>query len=84
MRLSDVATVTDSYSNIYNAGSFNGKPSVLVVVFRQPAANIIATADRVIAASAISSGHRYPRPSSLKLDSTAHHHPRLGIDVSAP
>ena len=48
MRLGDVATVTDSYSNIYNAGSFNGKPSVLVVVFRQPGANIIATADRVL------------------------------------
>ncbi len=48
VRLSDVATVSDSYSNIYNAGSFNGKPSVLVVVFRQPGANIIATADRVI------------------------------------
>jgi multidrug efflux pump len=48
VRLSDVATVSDSYSNIYNAGSFNGKPSVLVVVFRQPAANIIETADRVI------------------------------------
>ena len=48
VRLSDVATVADSYSNIYNAGSFNGKPSVLVVVFRQPGANIIATADRVI------------------------------------
>ncbi len=40
----------DSYSNIYNAGSFNGKPSVLIVIFRQPGANIIATADRVIAA----------------------------------
>ena len=50
VRLSDVATVSDSYSNIYNAGSFNGKPSVLVVAFRQPGANIIATADRVIAA----------------------------------
>jgi multidrug efflux pump len=48
VRLSDVATVSDSYSNIYNAGSFNGKPSVLVVVFRQPGANIIETADRVI------------------------------------
>ncbi len=48
VRLADVATVTDSYSNIYNAGSFNGKPSVLVVVFRQPGANIIATADRVM------------------------------------
>jgi multidrug efflux pump len=50
VRLSDVATVEDSYSNVNNAGSFNGKPSVLVVIFRQPGANIIATADRVIAA----------------------------------
>jgi multidrug efflux pump len=50
VRLSDVATVQDSYSNIYNAGSFNGKPSVLIVIFRQPGANVIATADRVIAA----------------------------------
>ena len=48
VRLSDVATVEDSYSNIYNSGSFNGKPSVLAVVFRQPGANIIATVDRVL------------------------------------
>ncbi|MFZ1134014.1 MAG: multidrug efflux RND transporter permease subunit [Candidatus Korobacteraceae bacterium] len=48
VRLSDVATVEDSYSNIYNAGSFNGKPSVLAVIFRQPGANIIATVDRVL------------------------------------
>ena len=50
VRLSDIADVQDSYSNINNAGSFNGKPSVLVVIFRQPGANMIATADRVIAA----------------------------------
>ncbi len=50
VRLSDVATVEDSYSNIYNSGSFNGKPSVLAVIFRQPGANIIATVDRVTAA----------------------------------
>ncbi len=50
VRLGDVADVQDSYSNIYNAGSFNGKPSVLLVIFRQPGANIIATADRVFAA----------------------------------
>ena len=49
VRLSDVAEVQDSYSNIYNAGSFNGKPSVLLVIFRQPGANIIATVDRVVA-----------------------------------
>ena len=50
VRLSDVADVQDSYSNINNMGSFDGKPSVLVVIFRQPGANIIATVDRVIAA----------------------------------
>ena len=63
VRLSDVATVEDSYSNIYNAGSFNGKPSVLVVLFRQPGANIIATVDRVIAAAAV--------PASV--DAAGHH-----------
>ncbi|HWS95433.1 MAG TPA: efflux RND transporter permease subunit, partial [Candidatus Methylomirabilis sp.] len=50
VRLSDVASVSDAYSNIYNSGSFNGKPSVLAVIFRQPGANIIATVDRVTAA----------------------------------
>ncbi len=50
VRLSDVADVQDSYSNINNAGSFNGKPSVLVVIFRQPGSNMIALADRIEAA----------------------------------
>ena len=50
VRLGDVADVQDSYSNINNAGSFNGKPSVLVVIFRQPGANMIALADRIQAA----------------------------------
>jgi len=50
VRLSDVADVQDSYSNINNSGSFNGKPGVLIVIFRQPGANMIATADRVVAA----------------------------------
>jgi len=50
VRLSDVADVQDSYSNINNSGSFNGKPSVLIVIFRQPGANMIALADRIEAA----------------------------------
>lgn len=50
VRLGDVADVEDSYSNIYNAGSFNGKPSVLVFIFRQPGANIIIAVDRAKAA----------------------------------
>jgi multidrug efflux pump len=47
VRLSDVANVQDSVENIRAAGFVNGKPSVLVIVFRQPGANIIETVDRV-------------------------------------
>jgi multidrug efflux pump len=47
IKLSDVADVQDSVENIRAAGFVNGKPSVLVIVFRQPGANIIETVDRV-------------------------------------
>ncbi|HTP63608.1 MAG TPA: efflux RND transporter permease subunit, partial [Burkholderiales bacterium] len=47
VRLSDVAEVTDSVQDLRNAGSANGKPSVLAIVYRQPNANIIGTVDRV-------------------------------------
>ena len=43
VRLSDVATVVDSAQNIRNAGYLNGIPSVTVIIFRQPGANIIQT-----------------------------------------
>jgi len=45
--LTDVAEVVDSVQDLRNAGSSNGKPSVLVTIYRQPNANIIETADRV-------------------------------------
>ena len=47
VRLSDVAEVVDSVQDLRNAGSANGKPSVLLILNRQPGANIIATVDRV-------------------------------------
>ena len=47
VRLSDIATVTDSVEDIRTAGMSNGKPAVLLIIFRQPGANIIATVDRV-------------------------------------
>ncbi len=47
VRLSDVATVWDGQANTFNAGSVNGKPSVLLQLYRQPSANIIETVDRV-------------------------------------
>ena len=50
VRLSDVADVKDSYENVENAGYCNGKPSILVIIFRQPGANIIDIVDRIRAA----------------------------------
>ena len=47
VRLSDVATITDSVEDLRQAGLANGKPAVSLVVFRQPGANIIATVDRI-------------------------------------
>ncbi|MFP3587561.1 efflux RND transporter permease subunit [Paraburkholderia sp. SIMBA_055] len=49
VRLSDVAEVVDSVEDLRNLGLFNGKRSVLVILYRQPGANIIETIDRVTA-----------------------------------
>ena len=50
VRLSDVAQVLDSVEDVRNLGLSNGQPSVLVILFRQPGANIIDTIDSVKAA----------------------------------
>jgi multidrug efflux pump len=47
VRLTDVADVVDSVDDVRNAGLANKKPAVVVVIFRQPGANIIDTVDRV-------------------------------------
>ncbi len=47
VRLSDVATVRDSVQDIRNVGLFNGQQAVIMMVFRQPGANILDTVDRV-------------------------------------
>jgi multidrug efflux pump len=47
LRLSDVANVIDSVEDVRTAGVANGKPAVLIIIFRQPGANIIATVDRI-------------------------------------
>jgi multidrug efflux pump len=59
VRLGDVADVEDSVADVRNIGllgraedisrGVGGKPSVLVVIFRQPGANVIETVDRVVA-----------------------------------
>ena len=47
LRLKDVADVEDSVQDLRNLGLADGKPAVLVIVFRQPGANIISTVDEV-------------------------------------
>jgi multidrug efflux pump len=47
VRLPDVANVEDSVEDVRTLGLVNGKPAVMLVIFRQPNANIIDTVDRV-------------------------------------
>ncbi len=47
VRLTDVGDVRDSVENLRNQGLANGKPAVLVFLYKQPGANIIDTVDRV-------------------------------------
>ncbi len=64
VQLSDVAEVVDSVQDLRNAGMANGKPSVLVIINRQPNANIIETVDRV---TALLPSLRASIPSAIKL-----------------
>jgi len=47
VRLQDVGTVVDSVEDIRSSGLVNGKPAVMVIIFRQPGANIIETVDSI-------------------------------------
>jgi multidrug efflux pump len=50
VHIRDIGQTQDSVEDIRNAGYANGKPSVLVIVFRQPGANIIDAVDAIRAA----------------------------------
>jgi len=47
VQLADVADVQDSVEDLRNGGLTNGKPAVLIIIYRQPAANMIETVDRL-------------------------------------
>jgi multidrug efflux pump len=47
VRVSDIGRADDSVEDIRTAGYVNGKPAIMVIVFRQPGANIIDTVDGV-------------------------------------
>ncbi|HET7098314.1 MAG TPA: multidrug efflux RND transporter permease subunit [Casimicrobiaceae bacterium] len=64
VRLPDVGEVVDSVQDLRNAGMANGKPSVLVIINRQPNANIIDTVDRI---NALMPSLRASIPSAINL-----------------
>ena len=66
VRLSDVGDVVDSVEDLRNAGYANGKPSVLVIIFRQPGANIIDTVDRIRAVLPQIQGRHSRSPSTCR------------------
>jgi multidrug efflux pump len=47
IRVGDVAKVTDSVEDIRQVGLSSGKPAIILLIFRQPGANIIETVDAV-------------------------------------
>jgi multidrug efflux pump len=47
IRLSDIADVVDATENLRSGGFVNGEPAVMVIVFKQPGANIIETVDAI-------------------------------------
>ena len=49
VRLSDVADVVDSVEDVHTGGTANGQRAILLIIFRQPGANIIQAVDSVTA-----------------------------------
>lgn len=47
VRVSDVGYAVDSVDDVRNLGLANGKPAVILVLFKQPGANIIQTVERI-------------------------------------
>ncbi|HEX9435210.1 MAG TPA: multidrug efflux RND transporter permease subunit [Burkholderiales bacterium] len=47
VRLADVAEVVDSVQDVRNAGEANGRPAVLLIINREPNANILETVQRI-------------------------------------
>jgi hydrophobe/amphiphile efflux-1 (HAE1) family protein len=48
VRIQDVAEVTDSVEDIHTGGLFNGKPAILIMVFKSPGANVISAVDNIL------------------------------------
>ncbi|HST00147.1 MAG TPA: efflux RND transporter permease subunit, partial [Usitatibacter sp.] len=49
VRLSDLGDIEDGVQDVRNYGMYNGTPAVLMIIFRQPNANIIEVVDSIVA-----------------------------------
>src|SRR5438876_6540379 len=65
IKLTDLGEAVDSVQDLRNAGSSNGKPSVLIIISRQPNANIIETVDSI---TLMLPQLRASIPSAIKVD----------------
>jgi len=64
VRVGDVARVEDSVQDVFTHGALDGRPSVLVLVYRQAGANIIEVVDRI---QALLPGLREQLPATMDL-----------------
>jgi multidrug efflux pump len=65
IRLKDVAEVIDSVQDVNTLGLFNGQPAVVVLLTRQPSANVIETVDGI---RALLPELQAQLPADIKLD----------------
>jgi len=65
IRLGDVANVIDSVQNDKEAGTYNGKPAVILGILRQPGANTIQVVDNI---KKLLPTFRNTVPEALKID----------------
>src|SRR6266478_7457242 len=65
VKLTDLGKAVDSVRDLRNSGYSNGKPSVLIIITRQPNANIIETVDTI---TAMLPQLRASIPSAIKVD----------------
>src|SRR5262249_11239401 len=50
VRLADIAEVVDGPEEARGSGTYNGTPAIILVIQRQPGANVVATVERIKAA----------------------------------
>ena len=61
VRLRDIANVTEGVEDVRNAGFIDGNPAILMIISRQPQANIIETVDKIKDVASPTCAHPYRR-----------------------